>query len=151
MLLLRRCSWAAPNSRVRPPADVYAFGAVLWELLTWELPFRDMNMFQAGAAAARGREGREARCPPLVPRPSCRPAHMLASPPPLPLQIITLMQATDADLLEVPPPDCLAAGPFRGYERYVDLLQACRAHEPAARPPFDAIVARLRWAGALCC
>jgi hypothetical protein len=39
---------------------VYAFGAVLWELLTWELPFQDMNMFQVSAAAGAERyNGRE--------------------------------------------------------------------------------------------
>lgn len=72
--------------------------------------------------------------------------HTRAVPPP-PLQIITLVQASDVDRLELPPRDRLPAGPFPGYARYAALLQACRAHDPATRPRFDAIVSRLRWAG----
>ena len=28
------------------PADVWAFGTCLWELLTWRLPFEEHNPFQ---------------------------------------------------------------------------------------------------------
>jgi serine/threonine protein kinase len=66
-----RCRWRelacprvlppAPLSRLAtlpalaaPPSDVWAFGTVLWELLTWRLPFEDLNTFQArGRAAGR--------------------------------------------------------------------------------------------------
>ena len=32
------------------PADVWAFGTVMWELMTWRLPFEDLNTFQVGTA-----------------------------------------------------------------------------------------------------
>lgn len=60
-------------------------------------------------------------------------------------QIITLVQrSSEADCLPPPPPDKLPAGPFSGYAEYVELMQACRAHEPAARPKFGVVVQRLR-------
>jgi serine/threonine protein kinase len=33
------------------PADVWAFGTVMWELMTWRLPFEDLNTFQVSSAA----------------------------------------------------------------------------------------------------
>jgi hypothetical protein len=75
----------------------------------------------------------------------------LASPlacPALPLlflllQIIAKVQNQGCSGLKVPPPDQLPAGPLATYTAYRDLMEACWAPEPAARPHFDAIVKQL--------
>ena len=46
-------------------SDVYAFGLILWELITWEVPFKEMSQFQV----------RRGPCKPV-----CRvPAHTVCS------------------------------------------------------------------------
>lgn len=85
------------------PADVWAFGTVMWELMTWRLPFEDLNTFQ----------------------------------------IIAKVQNQGCSGLRVPPPDQLPAGPLATYTAYRELMEACWAPEPAARPHFDAIVQQL--------
>lgn len=50
----------------------------------------------------------------------------------------------EAGCLEAPPPEQLPAGSFPGLPAYLDLMRACRATDPAARPGFGAIVERLQ-------
>lgn len=44
------CRWLAPEvldgAPGQLPADVWAFGTVLWELLTWQTPFEGVNPYQ---------------------------------------------------------------------------------------------------------
>ena len=69
------CRWLAPEvlggDAGGLPADVWAFGTVLWELMTWAPPFDGLNPYQVlallGCAAMRrcGRASagrREAAC-----------------------------------------------------------------------------------------
>lgn len=46
--------------------------------------------------------------------------------------------------LVVPSERELPAGVFPSYREYCELMQACWAADPAARPTFGAIVQRLR-------
>ena len=29
-------------------ADVYSFGIIMWEMMTWDMPWEDLNAFQVG-------------------------------------------------------------------------------------------------------
>ena len=45
--------WLAPevvtDQAYSTAADVYSFGLILWELLTWQLPWADLGPFQVGS------------------------------------------------------------------------------------------------------
>lgn len=84
----------------------------------------------------------------------CRPArsHALAALPcpPLPClapapQIISLVQAAESGSgLEVPPAEGLRAGPLGQYSEYTALMADCWQRDPAKRPTFEDVAARLR-------
>ncbi|PSC74167.1 Serine threonine-kinase CTR1 [Micractinium conductrix] len=72
-LMLRNPRWLAPEvldgGTGNRPADVWAFGTVLWELATWRLPYAEQNAFQIISQVQRA----GAAClPPL--RPDALPA-----------------------------------------------------------------------------
>lgn len=136
--------------------------------MAWQLPFEDMNAFQA---RGRGRHPIPRLHPALWSAPppvSCRPAEHLcrppswklaawaralwppASPPVPPLQIIVLVRERGTDSLPPLPRDQLPGGPLSCYDEYVALMRHCRNADPEGRPSFDEIVARLRCGGAAC-
>ena len=47
------CRWIAPEvlagSHYDRAADVYAFGVILWEILTWQVPWDDLGPWQVSA------------------------------------------------------------------------------------------------------
>lgn len=48
--------WLAPEvvtqQHYSKAADVYSFGLILWEMLTWQLPWADLGPFQVSMALA---------------------------------------------------------------------------------------------------
>lgn len=111
-------------------ADVWAFGNVLWELMAWQIPFADRNMFQVRVWVGWWRLGVQgslqtwscARRPPnplLAPSPCpCRHARPPTPVrPPAPPQIINLVQQRGGDSLVVPEQGQLLAGPLGCYDQ----------------------------------
>ncbi len=47
---------------------------------------------------------------------------------------------------EVPPLDKLPGGELCLHGQYVELMEDCWAQDPLARPSFEAVIGRLRWA-----
>ena len=76
------------------PQDVWSFGVVLWELLTWEVPWHGMGIWQVTAAVTTGE------------RLAVPPAHQLPGPscpaPDVLQRYVALMQRCWAPAAERP-------------------------------------------------
>lgn len=111
------------------PADVYAFGTVLWELASWQAPFDGVNPYTVrapappwpGAAAYIGGSADRASSGLTVHRPPCHLPPAPRSPPP---QIINTVQgAARGSGLDPPPAAQLPAGPLASYDAYRALME----------------------------
>jgi serine/threonine protein kinase len=127
--------WVAPEvlagAPASPAADVFSFGVVLWELLTWSLPWADLGPWQVVLAVVE----RRARLPLPAVMQGADPAS--PSPPPSPSSPPSPSPTlADADL----PPGGLPAAAAA----YGALVRACWADDPAARPDFGSVIAALR-------
>lgn len=121
--------------------QVWAFGTVLWELMTWSPPFDGLNPYQASVQRqpvpdTPGRHAHACACGSSmchsVPlrqhreHSHMRAKHLSAPMQRIPLQIINTVQAAArGSVLAVPSPDQLPAGPLGQYSEYVALMEVC--------------------------
>ena len=155
-LACARCRWLAPEvlagGQGGLSADVWAFGTVMWELLTWQLPFSGMNPYQVRHLTAWPRPSPPAWFParnPAVPLHTslwhCFSCALPAVPPLSIMQIINAVQAQEnGAALPVPPPEQLPAGTFSQLDKYVEIMQQCWQRDPAQRPTMDIVATMVR-------
>ena len=111
--------WHAPeiirDALFTKPGDVYAFGLIMWEMITWELPYDGMSSFQM-ILVIGDKAGR----------------------PPVPAAATGV--ATEGGNRTW----TIQGGVFPGYEAYVDLMVRCWDQNPESRPAFPEIISKLR-------
>lgn len=111
--------WHAPeiirDALFTKPGDVYAFGLIMWEMITWELPYDSMSSFQMMLVI--GEKGGR---------------------PPVP-DAATGVATEGGDRKWT-----VQGGLFHGYEAYIDLMVRCWDQNPESRPAFPEIISKLR-------
>jgi serine/threonine protein kinase len=142
--------WKAPevledSAACSPAADVFAFGVVLWEVLTWQEPWAHLGGGEHTNAASFGGRGCSlSRVQQAQPRAMLYHSLPSESHSRLALAQITLKVAR-GERPPVPPAADLpgaSAGPW--LPRYQALMRRCWAHSAAVRPNFGQVVEELK-------
>lgn len=149
------------------PADCWAFGTVLWELMTWAPPFDGLNPYQVRHhmlwcdAMQTTTQTTTHTWPcgcmctgPLAGASSVAAVAMKRHMPGFYPQIINTVQAAERGSgLAVPPQDQLPAGPLGQYADYVALMEvrACLLLMVLAGPLAGPLVGGIRFACCLAC
>lgn len=137
------------------PADVFALGIVLWELLTLKKPYSNLNIHRVGVLTMLQRPGKGSQ-----PGGPCRHANLLAAcrlvlavlhrsshPISLPASSPQVaLHVLEGGRPAVPSVEDLPGGAeaHPGLEAYVGLMQRCWQQDPKARPTIDEVVPQLR-------
>lgn len=117
--------------------DVFSFGVVLHELLTFELPWHGISI----PGQVHTQPSHFGKCCYLLAMLICMQCHHW--------WIIVCVQIAkmviDGERLEVPLAVALPGGGFEGLPDYVQLMQRCWAQDPVERPSSNEIITALRW------
>ena len=162
--------WLAPElmqgEQATLASGVFAFGVVLWEVMTWKLPWGSANPWTVSCLLGGGEPGGQGIRMPACTRvgPAERliglfgltglfgllSVHICLPALPALLQLVSLV--TQGGRLEIPPRERLPGGAdtaaFGGLDAYVALTKRCWAHNPYDRPTFEEIIPQLRCGGA---
>ncbi|GAB4815800.1 hypothetical protein N2152v2_002846 [Parachlorella kessleri] len=127
-LVITNPRWLAPEvlqgGQANLASDVWAFGTVMWELMTWQLPFAHMNPFQIFMQVTQDKEGSGLVIPP--------PDALPAGPLPCYDQYVALMKACHSrDPAQRPTMDQVVTAllPLMGAESQSRRSSVCRERE----------------------